>query len=224
MSSDLNEKLLEAMKELASTKNGKMDFRGKLYATVALRVEMLRKHLGTDVDVITEIIERTPEEVVMKASVVYQGRTIATGYAEEVRGGKGVNSTSALENCETSAVGRALAGLGLGGGEYASADELSGAVNQQQALEQAIKHHRATIDTIKEGLTAYQNGDPEDAQAGLSMAAEAWFELSDDEKKSIWVAPTKGGPFTTKERELMKAPEFRQAYYGPDSNDNSEGE
>jgi hypothetical protein len=39
----------------------------------------------------------------------------ATGWAEETVTTRGVNSTSALENCETSAIGRALANLGMGG-------------------------------------------------------------------------------------------------------------
>jgi hypothetical protein len=37
----------------------------------------------------------------------------ATGYAEEVLGSNPINRTSALENCETSAIGRALANLGF---------------------------------------------------------------------------------------------------------------
>lgn len=204
---DINAKLLEAMKELASTSKGKMDFRGKSYATVALRVEMLRKHLGAEVSIATDIVSISDETVVMRATIGHGDQLLATGYAEEHRSGKGVNSTSALENCETSAVGRALAALGLGGGEYASADELTGAVNQQEALEQAIKKHRKTIDTIKKGI----------AEGDLSTAAEAWFELTNEEKKSVWVAPTKGGPFSTDERRIMQASEFRQAYYGSDT-------
>ena len=50
----------------------------------------------------------------------------------------------------------------------------------------------------------------------LADAAEAWFKLTDDEKKSLWVAPSKGGPFTTKEREVIKSSEFRKSYFGED--------
>ena len=45
---------------------------------------------------------------------------VGAGMAEEIRGQGMVNTTSALENAETSAIGRALASLGLAGGEYAS--------------------------------------------------------------------------------------------------------
>ncbi len=76
------------------------------------------------------------------------------------------------------------------------------AVNDaQQKLEAAKKALKPSIDTIKKAL----------AEGDLSTASEAWFELTDEEKASIWVAPTKGGPFTTQERETMKTPEFRQA-------------
>ena len=63
---------------------------------------------------------------------------------------------------------------------------------------------KSSIDTIKKGI----------ADNELSAAAEAWFELSKDEMKGLWIAPSKGGVFTTKEREVIKTTEFREAYYG----------
>ncbi|GAA0586338.1 hypothetical protein ACFQH5_20475 [Halomonas salifodinae] len=217
--SDTLERLRTAMGELAAAP-GKMDFRGKAYAPVAMRVEFLRRAFGTEVGIATEIVTIDERVVIVRATISDgAGRTLATGYAEEFRSNKGVNSTSALENAETSAVGRALAALGLGGGEYASADELAGAVHQQKQAEQqasaeeqrrqvlmeAVHANQASIDAIKAGLEA---GD-------LSTAAEAWFELDDRTKQSLWVAPSNGGPFTTRERETMKSAEFREAYYGP---------
>lgn len=41
--------------------------------------------------------------------------------------------------------------------------------------------------------------------------AEAWEELTNDEKKALWVAPSKGGIFTTAERKALKSDEFNQA-------------
>jgi len=55
---------------------------------------------------------------------------------------------------------------------------------------------------IKEGLA--EGGD-------VSMAAEAWAELSRDDEQALWVAWTKGGIFTTAERERIHVdPEFRE--------------
>jgi hypothetical protein len=52
------------------------------------------------------------------------------------------------------------------------------------------------------------------AEGELGIAAEAWAELTEEQKHAIWVAPSKGGPFTTQEREIMKSAEFKQAHYG----------
>jgi len=75
----------------------------------------------------------------------------------------------------------------------------------QIELRRAIKQHQASIDVIKQGI----------ASGELSSASEAWFELTDDEKQSLWAAPSKGGPFTTQEREAMKTSEFRLANQQP---------
>ena len=52
---------------------------------------------------------------VIRAELWLEEVCIATGYAEEVRGAGNVNRTSHVENCETSAVGRALANAGMAG-------------------------------------------------------------------------------------------------------------
>src|SRR5690554_1447681 len=229
--SETLERLRTAMGELAASP-GKMDFRGKAYAPVAMRVEFLRRAFGTELGISTEIVVADERAVIMRATISdAEGRVLATGYAEEFRSSRGVNSTSALENAETSAVGRALAALGLGGGEYASADELAGAVQQQKAAEaqaqqqaedearrqaeareqawrdalmEAVERLQPSIQAIKEGI----------ASGDYASACEAWVELTEEEKKSIWVAPTKGGPFTTDERKVMQTKEFRESYFG----------
>jgi hypothetical protein len=73
------------------------------------------------------------ERVVVEASILVKqdGEWIELGNdcAEEFRSMGMVNKTSALENCTTSAIGRALASCGLGGGEYASSFEVDNAIN-----------------------------------------------------------------------------------------------
>ena len=118
-----------------SMANGIIRLHGRQYKTVALRVQEFReKHpLEEGWGLVTKIVHCDAETVLFRASIVDpQGREIAIGFAEEKRTNRGINATSALENCETSALGRALAAGGFGGSEYASADELVNALNQQR--------------------------------------------------------------------------------------------
>lgn len=101
---------------------------GKMYTMVQDRVETLRRIAGDYYRISTEILEWEAREgatVVVKATIQdTDGMVVATGHAEEIRGANYINETSVLENCETSAIGRALAVLGIHGGEFASADEI----------------------------------------------------------------------------------------------------
>ena len=115
---------------------GVVNIHGKEYKTVAKRVDEFRKEYKTDMAIITSLVSIDEKTVVMKAEIMdKEQRIIATGFAEEHRTASQINKTSALENCETSAIGRALANFGLAGGEYASADEVANAINQQGAKE-----------------------------------------------------------------------------------------
>lgn len=65
---------------------------------------------------------------------------VATGTAEEMRNSSYINKTSAVENAETSAIGRCLFAAGFGGGEFCSADELLTALKRQEKVkEQELK-------------------------------------------------------------------------------------
>ena len=84
---------------------------------------------------LSEIVKLTDDTVVIKASILdSEQRLIATGYAQEDRTSSQINSTSYVENCETSAWGRALANLGIGiDVAISSADELANAIVQQNS-------------------------------------------------------------------------------------------
>lgn len=110
---------------------------GKLYTQVVHRMEAFRRIHGTDFGLDTEILVNDGKRVVIKAIITDKdGRSVGAGMAEEIRGQGMVNTTSALENAETSAIGRALASLGLAGGEYASANEIDAVERKTQALKQ----------------------------------------------------------------------------------------
>lgn len=114
------------------TDTGVVNIHGKQYQTVALRVSNFRQD-HPNWTLTTSIMHRDESCVVMCASIADEtGRVLANGHAEEFRSSSSINKTSALENSETSAIGRALAALGYGGTEFCTADELVNAINNKQ--------------------------------------------------------------------------------------------
>jgi hypothetical protein len=77
----------------------------------------------------TQIIEHTLQRFIIQAAIYrteVDAQPWATGFAEETVSTRGVNSTSALENCETSAIGRALANAGYASkGKRPSREEMA---------------------------------------------------------------------------------------------------
>ena len=69
------------------------------------------------------------------------------------------------------------------------------------AYNAVVREHIGTINAIKDAL----------AVDDFETAAEEWGQLNDEEKRSIWKAPSKGGMFTTKEIATMKTSDFREA-------------
>jgi len=102
------EQIEKANEEINAMKIGNKD-----YATVNERVKAFRK-VYPNGSVETEIEELNDTSVRMKAQIRDEkGDIIATGRASETKQGM-VNKTSMIENCETSAVGRALGFAGFG--------------------------------------------------------------------------------------------------------------
>ena len=136
MQTNQNTALSDAMVTLS--KMPKIDIKGKQYASVASRVEAFRTHFPT-ATIETVLVHDDEQRVVIQAKILIGDNLISTGYAEEIRGEGWINATSALENAETSAIGRSLSAFGLSGSEYASANEVTNAVNQQQSQQQ-VQH------------------------------------------------------------------------------------
>ena len=112
---------------------------GKDYKTVAERVtEFHNDHKDKNISIITEIIQFKDDIVVMKAAVKI-GDNIFTGHAIEDKTSSKINEYNYIECAETSCIGRALASASYLGSEFASADELVGALNKQNAPSKPIK-------------------------------------------------------------------------------------
>ena len=132
-----------------------IDIKGTAYADVSQRVQAFRK-LYPEGFITTEIVTLSEGICVIKAEAGYYGPnnvkvTLGTGTAYEKEGSGFINKTSYIENCETSAVGRALGMLGIGiDGAIASANETLNATIQQEAMSKItpvmLKAVRASIE------------------------------------------------------------------------------
>lgn len=120
---------------------------GKNYAMVVSKVQAFRDicPAGT---IETKVIDLDDKRVVVQASVLDEkGHLLATGIAEERRDASQINQTSYVENCETSAVGRAFAFLGIGSEQsIASAEEVAQAIMNQTELPAGHKALRVYCD------------------------------------------------------------------------------
>lgn len=119
----------------------------KQYAEVNQRIKAFRM-LYPEGSITTEILSLEGERVVMKATITNgQGVVLGTGTAYEKEGSTFINKTSFIENCETSAVGRALAMCGIGiDVSVASAEEVQNAIAQQNDGEQKPKYNNFEIE------------------------------------------------------------------------------
>ena len=116
----------------ANSRLPRMDIKGKQYSTVAARLQAYREMCAGG-SITTEILHFDSEAVLIRATVADEsGKILATGTAYEERAASFINKTSYVENAETSAIGRALAVIGIGSDEQmCSADELATALKNQ---------------------------------------------------------------------------------------------
>ena len=136
-----------------------------------------------------------------------EGRVVATGTAEETRGASYINRTSAVENCETSAIGRALFAAGFGGGEFASADELLAALRAHKEFIEAEADGVARIHAGASGNSAGGETNrtrPESAEGGSGSATDPEIN-SEDQGSSNLGLPKVAGVHYRREGDLIIA-------------------
>tara|TARA_R110000744_G_scaffold66022_1_gene134966 strand:+ start:5688 stop:6287 length:600 start_codon:yes stop_codon:yes gene_type:complete len=188
--------------------NGIVMIHGKEYKTVALRVYEFRgtHSIEEGWSIQSAIIYHDTDRCIVSATISHKNIVVGCGHAEEYRDASKINATSALEVAETSAIGRALASCGYAGTEYASANEVGSAIEEQtrtEKLESTCLSYADQISIVKEGI----------ACEDYYQASATWFALPSEIKSIIFVAPSKNeaAPFSSEERRIMRTTEFREA-------------
>ena len=116
---------LDALKNIPT-----VNIKGKKYSTVNERHKHLLQYFP-EARFNEEILFHDADRVIAKVELYISDVIYSVGHAEEFRNSSFINKTSALENGSSSALGRCLAAFGLSGSEYASAEELVNALNNQ---------------------------------------------------------------------------------------------
>jgi hypothetical protein len=133
------------------------------YETVEERlVKFWKDH--PDGQIHTKVLEHTSARFIVEASIYRteaDPRAWTTGLAEETVQGRGVNATSALENCETSAIGRALANAGYATkGKRASREEMSKVAAKEAVSTQVAQVKAKMAETSTEYIPVPKESDP----------------------------------------------------------------
>ena len=125
------EQIRQANEQIKTT-----DIKGKEYAEVNQRIKAFRMCYPNG-SITTDILSLGDGIVTMKATVCNEeGQILGTGTAQEKETSSFINKTSYIENCETSAVGRALGMCGFGiDTSVASFEEVQNAINNQSKVE-----------------------------------------------------------------------------------------
>lgn len=180
-----------------------VNIHGKQYRTVAERINLFYERYGKmHTQIITEIVKDDGNIIQVKATINVDRRDkddsislLGTGYAEEDRSKGRINSTSALENCETSAIGRALASIGLGGEEYASANEVENAIHQQKKItvndgsqfDQTQKKPNQDLVEALENDKPILNGTVDEAMKKMTNGNSPWMAMPFGKHKGITI-------------------------------------
>ena len=125
-----------------------VNIKGKEYVEVNERLIYFRKNFP-NYSLTSEVLDKTDNSILIMARIMNEaGQIISCGIAEEIKGSTFINKTSYVENCETSAWGRALANFGIGlDTSVASAEEVSNAIANSEVSSKTPKKPLLNIGT-----------------------------------------------------------------------------
>ena len=178
------------------------NIRGKQYVEVNERIKVFRQEEQyKNWAINTEFPMLTTDEALCRCTITDRdGMVIAVGHAHEVKTASNINKTSYVENCETSAVGRALAMLGIGiDASIASANEVETAIEQQDdkpapkkraakkapAKKAEPKKEDAPVEDIMDKAVNYVKGQPDKRKAYDLIISNYGDQLSDAQQAGL---------------------------------------
>ena len=158
------------------------NIKGKQYVEVNQRVIALRtlpEFKGHSIE--TELISLDTESCVVRATIRNaEGTILAQGMAQEDKASSRINQTSYVENCETSAVGRALGFLGIGiETSIATADEVDMAIKKQDTTPD---RKQLTADIVSSMKDAVKGG----KEAHVKSALESKYTYTKEQYEEIF--------------------------------------
>lgn len=147
----------------------------------------VKEYVGWSIE--TEMLSNENGVCIFKAVIRDgDGMMRATGHAYEKEDSSFINKTSYIENCETSAVGRALGFLGIGiDTSIASGEEVTNAVNNQpqSSTNKTYKNEgRLDFDQLKARLE--QLTTIEEIEAAKEKLFEKFPKMSDKQKRAVY--------------------------------------
>jgi len=170
------------------------NIRGKQYVEVNERIKFFRQedqYKGWGIH--TDINMLDGDQCLCKCTIVNEdGEVIAQGHAHEVKSSSNINKTSHVENCETSAVGRALAMLGIGiDTSIASSNEVQEAIAKQQELvdnpqvQKLSKKIDAPVENIMDKAVEYLKSSTDKQKAYEQVLKKYGEQLSGNQKNGL---------------------------------------
>ena len=166
------------------------NIKGKEYAAVNGRINAFRR-LFPQGFISTEIVSMDAGVVVMKATCGYyengQAVVLGTGMAYEREGSSNINKTSYIENCETSAVGRALGFIGIGCDDsIASAEEVKNAIEAQDAIKaEEVGKKKLTAVRVKAFRSWLKENNVDEAKMLAGMKVEKIEDITEKQHENI---------------------------------------
>ena len=170
--------------EKANAQFATIPIKGKNYVQVTERIKAFRS-ICPNGRIETKIISLENGVVTMMSEVIDdEGNVLATGYAQEKESSGFINSTSYVENCETSAVGRALGFAGIGiDASMASAEEVANAIINQGNQRNAYPDRAKMIELI---TAKYPKGSKNEAALLKTFNIAALDQATDAQLQAVY--------------------------------------